>query len=104
MTCCRLFGLHRVVHAPCNAIVHEDNGEMSMSDPALFQPKAPLLPIGLVAVFVTATAAASWGLGLVGRCFNATAYPRQTPPPQADAMFFLGAEDMNSFQRVHPLR
>ena len=56
-----------MVHAPCNAIVYEDNGEMSMSmsDPALFQPKAPLLPIGLVVVFATATAAASWGLGLV---------------------------------------
>ena len=56
-----------MVHAPCNAIVYEDNGEMSMSDPALFQPKAPLLPIGLVVVFATATAAASWGLGLVGQ-------------------------------------
>lgn len=52
-----------MVHAPCNAIVHEDNGEMSMSDPALFQSKAPLLPIGLVIVFATATTAASWGVG-----------------------------------------
>gem|GEM_PF-1993276 len=67
MTCCRLFGLRRVVHAPCNAIVHEDNGEMSMSDPALFQPKAPLLPISLVVVFATAIATASWGLGFVGQ-------------------------------------
>lgn len=78
---------------------------MSMSDPALFQSKAPLLPIGLVIVFATATTAASWGgWASSGRRFNAAAYPRQTPQPQADAMFFLGAEDMNSFQRVHPLR
>lgn len=52
-----------MVCAPCNTIVHENNGEMSMSDPALFQPKATLLPIGLVAVFAIATA--SWGLGFV---------------------------------------
>ena len=75
MTCCRLFGLRRVVHAPCNAIVYEDNGEMSMSDPALFQPKAPLLPISLVVVFATAIATASWGLGFVGQVLQRGGVP-----------------------------
>lgn len=59
MTCCHLFGLRRVIHAPCNAIVQATNSEMSMSDPVLFQPNAPLLPIGLVVAF--ATAVANWG-------------------------------------------
>ena len=59
MTCCRLFGFRRVVHVPCNAIVQATNGEMSMSDPVLFQPNALLLPIGLVVAF--ATAVANWG-------------------------------------------
>ena len=65
MTCCRRFGLRHVVHTPCNAIVQATNGEMSMSNPALFQPKAPLLPIGLVVAF--ATAVAQLGLGFVGQ-------------------------------------
>lgn len=81
MTCCRLFGLRRVVHAPCNAIVQATNGEMSMSDPALFQPNAPLLPIGLVVAF--ATAVANWGWASSGKCLNVPAVSMSNTRPHA---------------------
>ena len=60
MTCCRLFGLRRVIHAPCKAIVQATSGEMSMSDPLLFQPNAPLLPMGRVVAFATALPNCGW--------------------------------------------